>query len=248
MGSLFAQDGKPGKLRRASECEVCERCRAEGISMDTFRTSPIGPSRQRMPFLDFLRSMGVEVLKSDEGERMVRFKGGLVLGFFLQQGDFWNEIKAMRERWNITAVPGFLPRPTWTPHPFPNPADETERRTRYSFDQELHGLERRVVPERFRQGFFSDWDRFLALCVLHDPPDHGLIEFAAQGGPYPMAVRDPLGDCGVGGPAGDRATADLQMVAPPVRWLRDPNEVRSAEARYFKNRLHAIGERHLAPL
>jgi hypothetical protein len=71
----------------------------------------------------FLPSMGVEVLKFDEGERMVRFEDGLVLGHFLQQGDFWNEIKAMRERWNITAVPGFPPRPTGSPHPFPNPAE-----------------------------------------------------------------------------------------------------------------------------
>jgi hypothetical protein len=171
-----------------------------------------------------------------------------VLDLYLQRGDFWNEIKAMRERWNITAVRGFPSRPAWYPHPFPDTADETERRARYNFDKELHGLEHRVVPERFRQGFFSDWDRFLAVCVLHDPPDDRLIEFAAQGGPYPEAVWDPLGDGGVDDPAGDRPTADLQMVAHPVKWLRDPDEESFAEVRYFKDILHAIGERHLAPL
>src|SRR5215216_6119189 len=224
-----AQDGKPGKLRRSSEFQVCERCRGEGISTDNFRTPPIDPSQTREPFLDFLRSTGKDVLKSDEGERMVKFKRGLVLGHFLRRGDFWNEIKAMRRRWNITAIPGFPPTPTWYPHPFPDPTDERERSKRDDFDKELYELEQRVVPERFRQGFFCDWDRFIAFCILHDPPDDGLIEFAEQGGPYPMAVWNSDDVWNEDDSLGDRPRGNLLMVAPPVKWLRDPHEERLAQ-------------------
>jgi hypothetical protein len=63
--------------------------------------------RPREPYFDLLRAAGVEILKSDEGERIMRFKRGLVLDLFLRRGDFWAEIEGFRARWGIKAVSGF---------------------------------------------------------------------------------------------------------------------------------------------
>jgi hypothetical protein len=120
--------------------------------------------------------------------------------------------------------------------------DEDERRREY--DREVFDLEMRVVKKRFRQAF-TDWARFFSMCVMYDPPDDGLIEFSAQGGPSPSAPEDPnwMNDWPPEG-----TSTDLRMVAHPVRWLRNPDEQRSNESRYYRRMIAKIGERHLAPL
>jgi hypothetical protein len=131
---------------------------------------------------------------------------------FLRRGDFWAEIEGFRARWDIDAVRGFPSGGFWL-RPFEN---EDERRREY--DRGLFDLEMRVVEERFRQSF-ADWARFFSLCAMYDPPDDGLIEFSAQGGPSPCAPEDPnwMNDRlhGIKTEPPEGTSTDLRMVAHP---------------------------------
>jgi hypothetical protein len=241
----FARDGESAKLSSSNADNICESCRRAGLSPGDPNKPQIDPKRPRESYFNLLREAGIEILKSDEGERIMRFKRQLVLDLFLQRGTFWDEIEGFRARWNIDAVRGFPSGGYWL-RPF---EDHDERRREY--DRELFSLEVRVVEERFRQPF-TDWARFFSLCVMYDPPDDGLIEFSAQGGPSPSApedpdwMNDPLHGTNAEPPEG--TSTDLRMVAHPVRWLRNPTEKQLTEAQYYRRVLQKIGERHLAPL
>ena len=221
-----------------SQGDVCDKCREAGLSPGGPNRPQLNPKKPREPYFELLREAGVEILKSDEGERIMQFKRKLVLDLFLRRGDFWAEIEGFRARWDIDAVRGFPSGGFWL-RPF---EDEDERRREY--DRGLFDLEMRVVKKRFRQAF-TDWARFFSMCVMYDPPDDGLIEFSAQGGPSPSAPEDPnwMNDWPPEG-----TSTDLRMVAHPVKWLRDPDEQRSNESHYYGRMIAKIGERHLAPL
>lgn len=171
---------------RPSQGDVCDKCREAGLSPGGPNRPQVNPRKPREPYFNLLREAGVEILKSDEGERIMRFKRQLVLDLFLQRGTFWEEIKSFRARWNIDAVRGFPSGGYWL-RPF---EDKDERRREY--DRGLFDLEGRVIEERFRQPF-TDWASFFSLCVMYDPPDDRLLEFSAQGGLVRPRQETPIG-------------------------------------------------------
>lgn len=198
------------------------------------------PLQARDQFYRRLRDLGDEVLKSDEGTQIVRFKHELVLDLFLKRGGFWNEISAMRKRWGIKASTQLIPAGMFCPWP-KDPAGWDKRK---HWQREIRGLRDRVVPDRY-SGASVDWERFLPACVLYDPPSAELIEFAYFAGPSPSMPY----------PASDEAQEamlergeHLLMVAPPIKGLADPTEAGLIEAWLYRTIMQRIGERYLEPL
>jgi len=106
-----------------------------------------------------------------------------------------------------------------------------------------------VVPERYRGGLphgnieYQAWQNFIAACVLYDPPEEELLEFARFCDPPPYGVVLPRND-----DEGRDFAREVHMELPPVKTLRDPLTAEAIE-RQFWNRVFAeVQKRHLEPL
>ena len=153
---------------------------------------------------------GHDVLKSDEGVRVVRFKRGLVIELFLRHGEFWRRVETHRTYWEIQANAQLVP--AWVFCPWPEDPDTWDKAQRNRWKRQIHDLVNRVLPERFLKASV-DWFRFFSACVLYDPPADALLDFARFAGPYPEAplpVSKEDGDA-----MGDDWT--LLMAAPLVK-------------------------------
>lgn len=172
------------------------------------------------------------VLKSDEGNRLLRFKHELTLDLFLRRGEFWKEIKDMRERWEVEAV---ARPPSYKQHIL-RPEKAKGCKDRYEY--ELSVLRERVIPERYSRAVadweqpggpgnnWSRWEWFLSLCVMSEPPETGLIGFADYANPQPTALPPFLFEWSEDQKAmREQHYWPLRMTAPPVRRLEDPREV-----------------------
>ncbi len=127
-----------------------------------------------------------------EDRRIRHAKRCLVLDLFLTRGPVWEHIRDMRERWGIEAQTGMPSRSSglglYTPEslglrPEEEFGEQAERwfATYAEWSNDLAALWKAVVPEaaRGREHFEgSGWDTFLSMCVLFDPPETQLDEFA----------------------------------------------------------------------
>jgi hypothetical protein len=204
-------------------------------SPDGSDNSRPNPLLAREHFHQRLRDAGERVLPSDEGAQIIRFKNELVLDLFLRRGDFWAEIEAMRKKWRIEASTQLVPANIHTPWPV-DPATWDKRQRRQWLD-DIFELIVRVIPERYLENTV-DWRRFIPACVLYDPPDNRLIEFAFFGGPYPEApLEEGMGD-----------DWHLLMIAPPVKRLTDPGKAALREKWLYETIMQEIGQRYLERL
>ena len=80
------------------------------------------------------------------------------------------------------------------------------------------------------------WERFLSACLVYDPPVPGLVEFADKFDFATEGTLEPLGS----GP-------DYGMVAPPIRWMRDPETAESAKAELYWGMIESLIERYIEP-
>jgi hypothetical protein len=148
-------------------------------------------------------------------EEIEGIKFDFVLQLYLQHGPFWEAVKEVRDRRNIT--PSYqIP-----------PPDFNSRLAEY--DDEALRLQDKFVPERFRRRFtFTfDWLGFLEACLLYHPPKwppEVVYEFAAFGsGPfwsypfwsyaYVIPEENPH----------ERIKGFPGMIAPPIKEIRKPD-------------------------
>jgi hypothetical protein len=207
-------------------------------SSDGADNSRPNPLLARDHFFQHLRDLGERVLPSDEGAQIIRFKNGLVVSLFVQHGDFWREIESMRKKWRIEASTQLVPTDIHTPWPV-DPATWDRRR---EWQNDILGLRDRIIPQRYLDTV--DWARFIPACVLYDPPDDKLIEFAYFGGPYPWTPL-PVS------PEEQEAMGDnwhLLMIAPPVKSLADPGKAALRKQWLYETIIQKIGQRYLEPL
>jgi hypothetical protein len=207
------------------------------------------------------RTGGTQLLKSRSDAEITALKRNLVMQLYTQDGPFWEAVREVRSRRRIVAN---------TKHSselarrhIPLPEDEPEwpgerGEPRYSKEQEdawhgffrnwladLNSVIRRVVPKRYFDPRKKDpfpWQRFVAACILHDPPETDLLAFAEYGGPYPEVVG-PL----YPGEGKWPEEPMLKMVEPPIVQLRDGLEERNIEAGYWWAILVRMWELHLKP-
>ena len=121
----------------------------------------------------------------------------------------------MRSEWSITArrtLPSEEERSTYRPVDQEPPLEWTTARLKFDlrWHDALRSLRIRFVPDRLKRG--PPWNTFFGACVMCDPPDECLPEFAKFGAVYPSPFW-PVVDYGV-------EEIDLSkvhsMVAPPT--------------------------------
>lgn len=84
----------------------------------------------------------------------------------------------------------------------------------------------------------ASWEDFLSACVLYDPPEDQLLEFASYGDPEPTVFS--------GGRLPTKANLEglPEMVDPPIRSLAD---LMGAKDWYWHRVLDHIGAKYLEP-
>jgi hypothetical protein len=159
-------------------------------------------------------------LESSAERRIRRLKRRLVLELFLQRARFWDAVWDVRTEWNVTArrmLPSDGDLETYAP------VDQApEKPAPYKFTKSIGLFFDRwhdALRPSLRDGFVPDelkrwlsWDDFFGACVMCDPPDDRLLEFAEFGRLYPIVFW----------PVVDREPTEIDaskihsMVAPPV--------------------------------
>lgn len=208
-----------------------------------------------------------ETLDSSAFSDLQRLKRSLVLDLFLKQGAFWEMVRDLRKKKDITAPTGLPPQPQapwqWpmdllppgapdvpqSPPPEDEDLHDEEHEFRLLWWRELDRAIEHAIPERL-SGSNTDghversyWRTFVAACVLYDPPETDLLAFAKYHDPPAYAVVGPNGSI--------MSKADANFVVmrvPPVRTLRDPQLAADIEDRHWQRIIQEIGERFLRPL
>ncbi len=172
------------------------------------------------------------LLESSAERRLQAFRRELTLDLYTRHGAFWEMVSRSRELWGIEpearippipqVVRVHLPshllrrsRPDW-----PIEAEESFIRWQVQLEHVHHAI---IPPEHRVEGVHFDsadfWDGFLSACLIYDPPADDLLGFAdhpvATYGEY-LNILDPSADPGDDAP---------QMLAPPVRFLYDMDEL-----------------------
>jgi hypothetical protein len=183
-----------------------------------------------------------KVLGSDAASRLRRLKRHLAFEHFTQSGPFWEAIRDVRARLGIEARTE-VPPPNLA-HAFLAAEEE--------WPEEAAEVRERLVGEAFRlmdvtipteyrdvKVFDVSWIGFLLGCVFFDPPETELLAFARYSDPNPIAFRSE---------EKERPERQRYMPAPPIRFLRDPDEVRWAMFELWALTMVRVQEKHMDPL
>jgi hypothetical protein len=181
-------------------------------------------------------------LPSSAGNRLQGLRHELVLQLYLRRDPLWEAIRDVRDRWNISAEVR-LPRRVrgrLSPEKTPNHQDQGYAKYVVRWQEEMSAIWAKVDPEpRPPTWDYSDyqlqasWEDFLSACVLYDPPEDQLVEFASYGALETTVLT--------GGRLATKANLEglPEMIDPPVRSLWALSEVRDW---YWHRVLRYIGE------
>jgi hypothetical protein len=178
--------------------------------------------------------MGLRLASSME-RRLQLFRQDLVVDLFTQYGPFWEQVYWIRERGTVRAErrmpptlnPNSVHLPPWLKA---EPGGWTARQLQgiQEWMMLLHVLHEAVVPSDLRvvtlyANSLDFWMGFLSACVIYDPPAERLLAFAEHGvAAYGEFINpfDPWDD----------ADDDVpQMLASPIRFLPDPDQLIAEE-------------------
>jgi hypothetical protein len=166
---------------------------------------------------------------------------------YLQHGAAWDRIREVRERWGIeaqTRIPPAYPGGLYTPESFgPPPCEEQSGNEEYDqwhstyqeWADDLSNLCNAVVPDEARYSKYfggSGWDLFLSMCVLYDPPETKLVEFADR---IRWSYSNVI-------PRGKHT-----MNFPPIVWLRNADRAETTMMEFFGGLLEALIEEYVHP-
>ena len=189
----------------------------------------------------------VPELPSSARKRLRRLRHELVLQLYLRRDPLWDAIRDVRDRWNISAEVR-LPPPVEGHLSLKGPPAHQDRgyaKHAFSWHEEMSAIWAKVDPEpRLPTSDYSDlqlelsWGDFLSACVLYDPPEDQLVEFASYGALETTVLT--------GGRLPTKANLEglPEMVDPPVRSLFALSKVRDW---YWHRILNYIGEKYLEP-
>jgi hypothetical protein len=164
----------------------------------------------------------IRELPSSGRQRLRRLRHELVLQLYLRRDPLWDAIRDVRDRWHISAEV-HLPRRVrgrLSPEKTPNHEDQGYAKHAVRWQEEMSAIWAKVDPEpRPPTWDYSDyllqasWEDFLSACVLYDPPEDQLVEFAS----YRALETTVL----TGGRLATKANLEglPEMVDPPVRSL-----------------------------
>jgi hypothetical protein len=216
-------DGNPAPLRSTNKSQLCSRCEELGLSP------------HEIPVLDKLRT---EPDPPGEELKARAFKDSLTAQLYLQRGVFWDALRDLRERWEITAERGLPPSAeNVSGLIFPETPSKGDFFRLYDeWTADLRRIEQRCVPSRFRES--AEWREFISACVLFDPPLEDLDTFTRHGD-LRYINREAHGARGERAPM--RATA-------PLRWaVADEKALEKVYFWLFECVLEELGQRYLKP-
>lgn len=185
---------------------------------------------------------------ADKEQKILRLKHELIADLHLRRGVFWREVHDLRSRWTISpevGLPPSYPDPP-IPIPWPEQSDEEGQRLLVQWGYDLDYLRDETIPEEYRDDFYDvlGWRGFLAACVVYDPPETALLEFAEFGGPRRVGIH-PLGhlsDPNID-PSDPNIDESLLLLVPQVVQLRDWIKAADAELWLQEKILQRLGER-----
>ena len=207
---------------------------------------------------------GATIHESRAFARLRTFKQGLVLDLFLRRGAFWESVRGLREERGLTSSVQLPPTAAgrWA-EPIPLlPADAPEHpgfrappkekldffefSSRWSDD--IDSIMLGVLPDELRhvldhrtRGVSNFYDgqylrAFGAACVLYDPPETKLLEFAEYRNPRAHRAGD-LSD------ARSLVTKRVEMKMHPIEELPIRSEELQKLERFYETLLAEIAER-----
>ena len=185
-------------------------------------------------------------LPSSGDYRTRQAKRRLVLDIFIHRGEAWEHVRSVRERWGVEAQTRVPPAPSYLgsehiPESFgPPPEDEFGEQgeewsaTLLEWRNDLTALYETIVPEDARGVSYSSsgWGIFLSACVLYEPPETQLVDFAEAFRLEGSNVH-PRGG--------------VRMSNPPIVWRRDSNEVEVTWMEFYEGLLGALLEKYIHP-
>ena len=146
-------------------------------------------------------------------------------------------------------------------HPERQEQIEQQDRSAYEFEQawlrDLDRIVREAVSRELRKSYdgstslvglavggwrltneYGFWQKFVSICVLYDPPETSLVEFAdiVQARPYRISTTD------------DSDSKTIAMQTPPVAALADPTDERALVMAQVILILDEMNERYIQPL
>ena len=158
-------------------------------------------------------------------------KRDFVLQIYLQRGGFWKNVNRAR------IVQGIRPKIGLPPPQLSPPFSEDDARRLQSWRSSIKIAWEAAVPRRYWRA--SDWNNFTAACVLYDPPDLNLEEFAEYGGLTPEGIEPPNEE--------RQAGESLRMVAPPIERIDSTGQRADALEEFYQDVIEELGQRYLAP-
>ncbi len=191
--------------------------------------------------------------------RLTRVRHDLTLDLYLQQGPFWDAIRELRKKWDIT--PQCTMPLAWSDFGFVPPAcaglaalgsqwmtDEPAALRLFEWLKDLYDAYTRVVPEDCRLGganTWANWARFIAMCAVFDPPKDRLLDFADHLPFVPVTLRTaPSNAASQSGATG--LSPGIDVPAPPIAFVRDGHQVEDLMREYF-DRVIAEVQRQAPP-
>jgi hypothetical protein len=203
-------------------------------------------------------------LPSSAERRILEFKCRLVISLHEERGQFWEAVRAIRDRWGVTA-PSQLPPGTTSPRYLPDhPAFarikrfdfrdkeeydawlDSEDSNEYHVNEvrwlnDINALHDKVIPEDYCVGgshglSLMMWRKFLSGCVVYDPPVPGLVKF-----------RDRLRFGEMGGPPPPGRGPHYYMSVPPLAQVRDAEKAEVAQEEFYRRVIRELLERYIEP-
>ncbi len=179
--------------------------------------------------------------------RLRRFKRDLVADLFTQQGEFGELVRGLRDIAKITPIVR-VPPPVDTSvhyplHELEQAGGENQRLLRYLWLTSMFTFRDRVIPEVYRRShdLSEAWIKFLSACLLYDPPETELLEFARYADPVSVAsdTDDRVSDTDT------KQSSDVPVL--PIVQLPDPFKARDDAHWYRDAIIDEIGKRFIEP-
>lgn len=240
----YPQLGEPVTLTTDNKDDVCFACQKASRDADI-------PPDQAQQALDQEQQAeeASRLFGPDVADDIQELKEELISQLLIENGPFWEAVRAVRKRWGIEPTVQLPPLGQYVPYPGEvaersqgkeQPSGFTNLRTEWL--EVLSSVTQRMVPERLWIAGVV-WLRFFAVCILYHPPNPTqarLVDFSQRSN---LAGYDAPVD--VLGEEVHINEDPIMLASRIVRRFRDPHKTEAALKELLWRILDEIGTRHM---